>query len=45
MDDETLQRGEDLTIIIHQERVVIANSTSTIIQNDDGEQMSMYDCV
>ena len=42
MTDEILERDEDFTIMLNssQERVVIANSTLIIIQNDDGEQLS-----
>ena len=47
MNDEILERDEDFTIMLNssQDRVVIANSTSIIIQNDDSEQLSMHECV
>ena len=47
MTDEIFERDEDFTIMLNssQERVAIANSTLIIIQNDDGEQLSKYECV
>ena len=38
-DEDILERDEDFTIILHtmETRVNIANSTSVVIVNDDGE--------
>ena len=46
MADEILEKDEKFTIMLNssQERFVIANSTSIIIQNDDGEQLSKHQC-